>query len=238
MNLSCERAADGELFNCQCNDAQRRVDSGQIECGADLCPDDCEVCKFCLYYVVDCHSHVPSMSPSAIPSLTPSLNLSVSPSLVPSYKPSSRFSETPSSIASLRPNSRPSDNPTQLASDSPSETPTNFISNIPSSSPSFTPFDLSDCGSYSNKWFLELAGSCETSPTGERINCVCPDAQRLVNNGQIDCSVPGKKCPDNCDVCDICLNEGLEKPCQPDPSSQPSYSPFDLSVCGSYSNNW
>lgn len=85
-----------------------------------------------------------------------------------------------------------------------------------------------------------MAGSCQISNTGERINCICEDAQRRVDNGQIDCSTGGKKCPDNCDVCDICLEEGLDEPCLgvPEPSLSPSFSPFDLSVCGSYSTTW
>ena len=71
LENSCQRTDDGELFNCQCFDAQRRVDNGQIDCGIDLCPDDCEVCKFCLYYVLECNLHNPSPSPSVSPSEEP-----------------------------------------------------------------------------------------------------------------------------------------------------------------------
>lgn len=93
--MSCERTADGQLINCQCYDAQSRVDSGEIQCGADICPDDCFVCDYCMYYVVECDSllpsSVPSFEPSQVlsgtPSVSPSITLSESPSVSPSYVP-------------------------------------------------------------------------------------------------------------------------------------------------------
>ena len=57
------------------------MDNGQIHCGIDLCPDDCEVCKFYLYYVVMCHSHFPSPSPSLVASDEPSTYASETPSV-------------------------------------------------------------------------------------------------------------------------------------------------------------
>ena len=67
LEQSCVRDDNNELRNCQCNDAQRRIDLGQIDCSVEnQCPDDCEVCKFCLYYVVECHSQLPSESPTSI----------------------------------------------------------------------------------------------------------------------------------------------------------------------------
>jgi DNA invertase Pin-like site-specific DNA recombinase len=32
----------------------RRIDKGEIKCGKAKCPDDCEVCKFCLHGVLGC----------------------------------------------------------------------------------------------------------------------------------------------------------------------------------------
>ncbi len=102
---SCERDDNNELRNCQCNDAQRRVDLGQLDCGySEKCPDDCEVCKFCLYYVVDCYSHSPSDSPSSRPSKEFSLEPSLSPSEIPST--------LPTLISSLQPTGAPSQLPT------------------------------------------------------------------------------------------------------------------------------
>ena len=67
LYISCETNESGDLINCQCNDAQRRIDSGQIQCGGnELCPDNCEMCKYCLYYVVECHSDSPSNSSEII----------------------------------------------------------------------------------------------------------------------------------------------------------------------------
>lgn len=43
-----------ETRNCDCADAQRRIDKGEIKCGQAKCPDDCEVCKFCLHGVLGC----------------------------------------------------------------------------------------------------------------------------------------------------------------------------------------
>ena len=97
LDQSCERASDGELINCQCNDAQRRVYNRQIDCGVEVCPDDCEVCKFCLYYVVDCNSHSPSMTPSVAPSQLSSIMPSMLPSTLLSASPSSHPSSSPSS---------------------------------------------------------------------------------------------------------------------------------------------
>jgi len=46
LDNSCVAEEDGAQ-DCRCDDAQRRIESGQIETSS-LCPDDCEVCKFCL----------------------------------------------------------------------------------------------------------------------------------------------------------------------------------------------
>jgi hypothetical protein len=140
LYLSCEENDEGERINCQCNDAQRRIDNGQIDCSVDMCPDDCEVCKFCLYNVLDCKSH----SPSAPPSLPP----------------------------------------TEI--------------------PSLSPFEISDCASYSNQWFLNIA---ETCPNGDFKDCRCIDAERRIANRQISCGVDS--CPNNCPVCDYCLDDLL-----------------------------
>ena len=50
---------DGSAIDCRCDDAQRRIGNGEIQCGesASLCPDDCEVCKYCLESVLGCHDY-------------------------------------------------------------------------------------------------------------------------------------------------------------------------------------
>lgn len=124
---SCIETDSGELINCECNDAQRRIDNGDISCGEALCPDGCDICKFCLYYVVDCHSHAPSELPSGIPSTEVS-------------------NSSPSQL---------SHDPSQSPSEYPSFIPPKMDSMIPSSAPSTAPstvFDLQNCESYENKW--------------------------------------------------------------------------------------
>lgn len=79
--------------SCQCLDARERIESGEIRCGSAQCPDDCEVCKFCLYEVEGCPWRDP-------PSITPSIVKSDSPSLIPTSSPSLQKSEKPS-IASI-----------------------------------------------------------------------------------------------------------------------------------------
>ncbi len=174
LNESCVETDDGDLINCQCNDAQRRIDNGQIQCGNELCPDDCDVCKYCLYYVVDCHSHSPSSSPSsdpsklesAIPSAYPSETPSPTSSLNPSSESGDNLSRQPSNapsllsfpsvLTSLMPSVEvipaPDSNPTSLPSLAPTSDPTSNLLSLPSSSPSLDPFDMSQCESYSNIW--------------------------------------------------------------------------------------
>lgn len=54
MQSTCDQPVDIEKFTgCQCEDAQKRIASGEINCATDSCPEDCEACKVCLYYVVD-----------------------------------------------------------------------------------------------------------------------------------------------------------------------------------------
>ena len=159
LQRSCDTNDDGELTNCQCNDAERRIDNGQLQCGIDLCPEDCFVCIYCLYYVVDCHSPDPSVSPSAMPtkvvsampSILPTVLSSASPSFVPSGSPSSLVSSFPTYISA---------SPTELNSISPSASPTITFVKSPSSlpslsaslSPSLAPFEINDCNSYRNLW--------------------------------------------------------------------------------------
>ena len=79
------------IEKCRCYDAERRLMSGEISCeGGTLvnnCPDGCEVCVFCLAYVLgdycDGVTSEPSPGPSIIPtsisppSDTPDFDLSV-----------------------------------------------------------------------------------------------------------------------------------------------------------------
>ena len=136
LEQSCVRDENNELKNCQCNDAQRRVDLGQISCDySSKCPDDCEVCKFCLYYVVDCHSHSPSGSPTSIPSnmlsLEPSLSQSETPSVAKTARPSDLVTNSPPSLPTLFPSAYP----TIVGSPSPTDT-----------------FNITDCASFSSIW--------------------------------------------------------------------------------------
>ncbi len=143
MKNSCEQTDSGEDINCKCYDAQRRIDNGQIDCRSDLCPDDCEVCKFCLYYVVDCHSHSPSSKPSSEPSSVP-----VDPTISPSKSPT--IDPTGLPMTTIPSHSVP---PTlERKTLDPSATPSSVTIVEPSAAPSLAPFDIGDCASYSNKW--------------------------------------------------------------------------------------
>jgi len=77
-----------DLTNCRCFDAERRIESGEIECGVDLCPDDCDVCKFCYYYVTDCTLfEEPTSSPVATHHMTSEPSLQTSQPTVSSDAP-------------------------------------------------------------------------------------------------------------------------------------------------------
>jgi hypothetical protein len=143
LNETCVETVDGDLINCQCPDAQRRIDNGQIQCGNELCPSDCDVCKYCLYYVVDCHSHSPSSSPVEIPTIsdgptsTPTKKMKTSsrPSLRPTKSPSIK----PTPVTTLKPIGEPTLKTTIMPSSKPSLPPTSGPSNKPTSTPTFIP---------------------------------------------------------------------------------------------------
>ncbi len=97
LSETCEDNGSGDLINCQCNDAEDRIDRGQIQCG-DVCPEDCDVCEYCLYVVLGCGSPTsdipsspPSLVPSSVPSISPSSEPSSETSLLPSAMPSEEF---------------------------------------------------------------------------------------------------------------------------------------------------
>lgn len=84
LNESCIGSPlENSFEGCQCHDAQRRIKSGEIVCGKYMCPEDCEVCKTCLYYVIDDCLEIeilpqtkaptakPTKAPTQIPSSTP-----------------------------------------------------------------------------------------------------------------------------------------------------------------------
>lgn len=166
LQTTCEYNENNELINCQCFDAQRRIDKGQINCGIEnQCPEDCGVCKFCLYHVLECHPGYvpktnqinlpfssPSNSPSVVPSTLPSILHSDTPTEVPSESPSHK----PSRVPSVQPTYIPSSTPTfvlsNIPSNIPSTNPTVFFSKEPSKVPSLPPFDLNDKDSYSIIW--------------------------------------------------------------------------------------
>ena len=120
------RTDHGEMFNYQCYVVQRIVGNGQMECGADLCPADCDICKFCLYYVADCHTPLSSLSPSFsssdsliklslfAPSATPTISYDY-----PSSEPSSDSTQVLSSLPSSCPLTHPSSSSSTMERSSP-----------------------------------------------------------------------------------------------------------------------
>jgi hypothetical protein len=75
LDATCEASALTDT--CQCTDARARIDSGQISCGVAQCPDDCEVCKYCLYEIEGCPWATKSPLPSNEPSLSPTVECDV-----------------------------------------------------------------------------------------------------------------------------------------------------------------
>jgi hypothetical protein len=45
---------DSTFEVCECRDAQTKIDSGQIDCSQDICPDNCSTCTVCLESVISC----------------------------------------------------------------------------------------------------------------------------------------------------------------------------------------
>ena len=120
LNSTCIETDNGELRNCRCDDAYNKVMNGIIDCEEHRCPYDCDVCKFCLYYVVDCHYYSPSQAPSVALSGLPPIESSNEPSDQPSNQPSSKLSvegsdqptTQPSIMPSIAPTLYPTSNPT------------------------------------------------------------------------------------------------------------------------------
>mmetsp|Transcript_24166 Transcript_24166/g.27586 ORF Transcript_24166/g.27586 Transcript_24166/m.27586 type:complete len:207 (+) Transcript_24166:106-726(+) len=56
LHSSCDESPSIDDFDdgCQCSDAQRRIDEGQIDCENVECPFDCEICTTCIFYVTSC----------------------------------------------------------------------------------------------------------------------------------------------------------------------------------------
>jgi hypothetical protein len=48
------RSCGEKWETCECTAAQRRIDSGEINCETAQCPTGCEVCIYCLMEVIDC----------------------------------------------------------------------------------------------------------------------------------------------------------------------------------------
>lgn len=45
---------DPARTSCVCSDAEEKISDGEITCGTDVCPEDCSLCQFCLYELLDC----------------------------------------------------------------------------------------------------------------------------------------------------------------------------------------
>ena len=110
-----------DFKGCLCDDAQRRIARGEIVCGRDMCPDDCEVCKTCLYYVIEDCLDIETNPPNKAPSIKPATRQinepstptpSTQPTYTPSIKPTARQTNELSSILTI---SKPSTQPIQAS---------------------------------------------------------------------------------------------------------------------------
>lgn len=162
LQSTCNQPIDENFSGCQCADAESRIAAGEINCGFDLCPQDCEVCKVCLYYAIDnCLMGTP-------PKISPG------------------FLNPPSRIDNKSPTPAPSPPPPP---------PTNPDD----------PFDQMTCATYSSVWSMDLVESCAGNVfNNDFTGCQCPDAERRIANGQINCKAD-RPCPDSCTPCELCL---------------------------------
>jgi len=253
---SCDGVISQDNESCVCTDAQARIDSGQVECNGNAdCPEDCEVCQFCLYNIIGC-----PWKNNPAPSSPPSKEGSDEPSATPSANP------TP--VRSVDPTYHPTSVPSQALSAPPSSTP---------------PYDLDDCAAYDSLWRFDVIvnGQCLLAIAlveEGKITCdsVCPTdcvmcnfclpnildcsdqpspspsptmafdlsncdsyadrwLQEVVGTGTCDEAITRaaageigcreEECPVGCDICEVCLSM-VPCPDTPPPSSRPtSYDP-------------
>jgi hypothetical protein len=61
---------DTNYQGCECRHAEKKIESGDIDCETDVCPPNCQVCDFCLKKVLNCigtegETAAPTMAPNA-----------------------------------------------------------------------------------------------------------------------------------------------------------------------------
>jgi hypothetical protein len=195
--LDISESCDELLQDCKCPSAKRLIEDGKINCQVDRCPDDCEVCSFCLDDVLSCYSSAKTSSPTNVPSLELS------------YHPTDLPSRTPVMLPSVSPTLSPTTMPSAVQSGTPS------ISQSPSNS-----FDLSVCSTYANRWLRDLDQTCGGDPALNSGSCACRDARARIESGQIECGIA--QCPDDCAVCKFCLYEVESCPWLVSPSHSPT----------------
>ena len=66
MNLAL--TCDGNPLENQLY-AQKRIDRGEIDYETFLCPDGCEVCKSCLYYIINDCVDSKTFEPTSVPTV-------------------------------------------------------------------------------------------------------------------------------------------------------------------------
>lgn len=67
-------------------------------------------------------------------------------------------------------------------------------------------FNISRCETYSNYWLWDLSLSCESSQN--LTTCECTTAAQLMNDGDLSCpdgTEENPYCPNNCEICDTCM---------------------------------
>jgi hypothetical protein len=67
-------------------------------------------------------------------------------------------------------------------------------------------FNISQCETYSNYWLWDLSLSCESSQN--LTTCECTTAAKLMNDGDLSCpdgTEENPYCPNNCEICDTCM---------------------------------
>lgn len=229
LDTTCDPEVEG---SCQCTNARARIDSGQIPCGVAQCPDDCEVCKFCLYEIEKCPwLDRGTPSPTAQASDRPSANPSVSSSTDPN-------SDEPSVSPTLAPvdiTSSPSPLPFNLTDCSAYSgiwrfdlltagrctTFETLVDNAKITCDSKCPEECLICDLCYDDSILDCGEpTAQPSPTVvfDLDNCasyedrwlkevvdtgICNEAIEREANGEISCRED--TCPPGCSICEVCL---------------------------------
>jgi hypothetical protein len=191
-----------------CKSAHTLIEDGIIDCEVDQCPDDCDICSVCLATLY-CKP-TPVASPSLSPSHSPT-ELNFNLSQCETYQDiwttdvlvDGICKDAQEKITNEEINCETSTCPencnicqqclTKLNCGTGMSLTAEKTIAAAAIAPISESFDLSICTTYKDTWFAEFM-----------TRSYCISAQSLISSGVINCSTD--KCPDDCDMCTICMN--------------------------------